>query len=708
MNDGIDVQLDLAAEVSRLRARVAELEHEARRREAAEAALAESEERYLNTMDTALVGIYVIQDLRFVYVNQTMAELFGYEFEEVDYRLGPEDVVAPEYCDLVRDKLRRRAVGEVGKPYEIECLRKDGSRFDAMVWGKGITFRGKPASVGTLVEITDRKEAQRELLRQHQRLEGEVAAQTAALREANERLEQDVAERTRIAAELRASEQRFRALIDATADDIVALLDSSLRMVIVNERTARGFGRTVEQTVGKRLSEIVPSAVAEHREGMGRRVLSSGQAIRFEDQREGRWFDNNVCPVIGQNGEPEGVAIFARDITQRKLIEQALAQAKEEAERANAAKSRFLAAANHDLRQPLQAMSLLIGALSYAQIDDQARGIAADMRETLAVMEGLLNALLDISKLDAGIVIPQERDFLASVFLHQLRNQFKALATEQGVRIRLFSRNDTLHTDPELLERVLHNLVSNAIRHTKRGGILIGCRRRSGRLRIEVWDSGEGIAGDHLGHIFEEFYQLGNPARNVRQGLGLGLAIAKRIAALLGLRLGVRSTVGKGSVFFVDVPLAAAPSMVADAESAPEPSPPVRGTTVLVVEDDDQVLLATARLLRLWGYRPVCASNAEEAMALVQEPGLRPSIALVDYQLPGGKNGIQLLDEMTLKLETDMPAVLLTADTAPERLREAQASGYLLLHKPVTPAALRRTLDEHCPADSPRAPRLSG
>jgi PAS domain S-box-containing protein len=705
MNTVADSEFDLKDEARQLRSRVAELEDEAQRRQAAEAALAESEAKFFSTMDSTLVGMYIIQDLRFVYVNRTMAELFGYQVEEIENRLGPADLVVPEQREWVADNLRRRAVGV---PYEIECLRKDGSRFDAMVWGKGVTLGDRPALVGSLADISERKETQRELLRQRRRLEEEVAAQTAALREANQRLERDVAERSRIAVELQASEQRFRALINATAEDIVVLLDADLRMVIVNEQTARCHSKGVEEMLGKRKSEVQPSEVASEREERARQALTSGRPVRFEDQCAGRWFDNNICPVLGPNGESEGVAIFARDITKRKAIEQALAQAKDEAERANAAKTRFLAAANHDLRQPLQAMSLLVGALSYADIDAQAQRIAADMRETLTLMEGLLNALLDISKLDAGIVVPQERDFLGSVFVHQLRNQFKALAGAQGVRIRLFCRNDTLRTDPDLLERILHNLISNAIRHTRRGAILIGCRRRGERLRIEVWDSGEGITKEHQDQIFEEFYQVGNPERNLRQGLGLGLAIVRRVAALLGLPVGVRSIVGEGSVFYVEVPLSPRVRAAAVEESPAELDLPPRGLTILVVEDDNQVLLATARLLRLWGFRAACARSAAEAMALLEEEGLRPDIAIVDYRLPGSMNGIELLDEMGLRLGLDVPSLLVSADTAPEWLREAQTSGYPLLHKPITPSALRRALAEHGHAAAQRAAMPEG
>jgi PAS domain S-box-containing protein len=531
-------------------------------------------------------------------------------------------------------------------------------------------------------------------------LEAEVSRLRARVAELEEEARHLAAAEAALAeseAELRASEQRFRALIDATAEDIVVLLDDSFRMVIVNERMAQGFGKTVKDVLGKRMADLMPAAVAAHREEMSRQVLSNGRPVRFEDQRAGRWFDNNVCPVIGPSGRPEGVAVFARDITRRKAMVEALAEAKEQAEKANAAKSRFLAAANHDLRQPLQAMSLLVGALSYTQIDEQARTIARDMQDTLTAMEGLLNALLDVSKLDAGIVVPQQQNFLASVFLHQLRNQFKALAADRGVNIRLFCRNDPLHTDPDLLERILHNLISNAIRHTRYGSILIGCRRRAERLRIEVWDRGEGIAAGDLGRIFEEFQQLGNPERSVRQGLGLGLAIARRIAALLGLRLDVRSEVGRGSVFFVEVPLATSARSAKVKDPHAESELPARDTTVLVVEDDSQVLLATARLLRLWGYRPICARHAEEALELLKDKALHPAMALVDYRLPGMRNGVQFLDEVSLRVGLDIPSLLLTADTAPERLREAQTSGYPLLHKPVTASALRQALAEHAP-----------
>jgi signal transduction histidine kinase/ActR/RegA family two-component response regulator len=432
---------------------------------------------------------------------------------------------------------------------------------------------------------------------------------------------------------------------------------------------------------------------------MALRVLSEGRPVRFEDERAGHWFDNNMCPVRGPDGRPHGVAVFARDITERKGIEQALSDAKESAERANHAKSRFLAAANHDLRQPLQAMSMLIEALAYQGLNKHSRDILGDMRNTLAVMGTLLNALLDISKLDAGVIVPCPTTLAAVPFLERVRVQFRPLAADRGVRIRLFPRNVLVETDAALLERILHNLTSNAIRHTRRGRILIGCRIRNRYLRIEVWDAGEGIPADALPHIFDEFYQVGHPARTRDQGLGLGLAIAKRLADLLGLRIGVRSREGLGSVFFIEVPLASvrAAEQAHDRPAARSESPGP-GTLVLLVEDDERVMSSTVRLLRLWGFRALCAANADAALSLLAESTNLPDVALVDYRLPEGRNGIELLAEIRERFGLRLPAVLVTGDTAAQRLRAVKESGYPVLHKPVAPEDLRRELLEQCRA----------
>lgn len=505
-------------------------------------------------------------------------------------------------------------------------------------------------------------------------------------------LEAEKTARRSAEAALRESQEQFRALIDATAEDVVVLLDADHRTVIVNERTAKGLGMSVAELRGKRIAELIPSPVGARRQAMQEQVLREGKPVRFEDERDGCWFDNNMCPAFGPDGEPSGVAIFARDITERKKSEQALAAAKEEAERANRAKTRFLAAANHDLRQPLQAMSLLLGALSYAGLGDDGREVASDMANALHVMEGLLNALLDISKLDAGILVPNVRDFHLVPFLHRMQNQFRAQAREQGVQMRVFPANALVSTDLDLLARVVQNFVSNAIHHTRRGAILLGCRRVTGGVRIEVWDRGAGIAANQLDRVFEEFYQVGGGERTQHQGLGLGLAIARRIAVLLGLRIGARSRVGKGSVFFVEVPLADAAVTRRSTERATIEPGQNPGGGVLLVDDDQTVRSATARLLRLWGFRPLCAASAEEACEVLRACSETPVVALVDFRLRDGKDGVGLLQRLRVEWGLDLPGILLTGDTETERLRRARASGYRLMHKPVSPDDLRRAI----------------
>ncbi|MCP4287676.1 MAG: PAS domain S-box protein [Gammaproteobacteria bacterium] len=560
---------ELLLENAALRQRLAELENADAARVKAEKALQESEERYRNTMDAGLVGIYVIQDLVFKYVNPKMTEMFGYQASELENKKSPADLVVAELQERVRNNLKQRAEGEPGVPYEIKCQRKDGTVFDATVWGKATTFNGKPASVGTLADTTPLNNAKLELLRYQQKLEQLVNHQTSELQQSN--------------------------------------------------------------------------------------------------------------------------ALLKQDIANRKVMQQALSAAKETAERANLAKTRFLAAANHDLRQPLQAFSLLINALQLTQPNERAAQITLDMRRTLQVMEVLLNSLLDISKLDAGVFEPDIRCFPVRPFLEALRNQFKPMAEEQKTRIRLFASEAYLFTDPDLLTRIVQNLISNAVRHTPGRRILIGCRIAGQVARIEIWDQGEGIPADQLEIIFEEFYQLGNPARNRHQGLGLGLAIVKRMSDLLGLRLNARSQLGSGSKFSIEVPLGSGSGQIQRQTSVPvvEHGKKESGT-VLLVDDDENVVRASAKLLKLWGYRVLTAMDSEQARALCNLDGEEIDIAVLDYRLPDGWTGVRLASSIRQLLGRELPCILVTGDTMAKQLQDVYTSGLPLLHKPIDPEEMRR------------------
>lgn len=358
---------------------------------------------------------------------------------------------------------------------------------------------------------------------------------------------------------------------------------------------------------------------------------------------------------------------------------------------ANQAKSRFLAAASHDLRQPMHALSLFVGQLALRARDRATRQLVAQIAQSVAALEELLDALLDISRLDAESIEPARQPVpLMQVFL-RLKAQCAPLAQEKGLKLRVAPTSLWVETDPMLLERILLNLMVNAVRYTERGGILLGARRHKEGVCILVADSGCGIAQDDLPLIFQEFYQAGNPERDRSKGIGLGLAIVQRLTQLLGHRIEVRSRPGHGTTFTLRVPRVAARFEAA----LPGPAslgPSLRGRSLLAIDDDPAVRDALAGLLADWGMDVRVAADAGQADALLTN-GVRPDVLLCDLRLRGTEDGIALLDRLRASHGRDLPAVLVTGDTAPERVQAVQASGYALLFKPVKPAKLRALLE---------------
>jgi CheY-like chemotaxis protein/two-component sensor histidine kinase len=370
-------------------------------------------------------------------------------------------------------------------------------------------------------------------------------------------------------------------------------------------------------------------------------------------------------------------------------LEQKIEERTRQLTSANQAKTRFLAAASHDLRQPMHALGMFISQLRDMISFPEARKIVDHAELSVSAMESLLNALLDISRLDAGILTPKFEDFPVAELLARMENSFGPSAREKGLSFRVMPCSAWVHSDPVLLERILMNLVSNAMRYTERGGIVIGCRRRGEKLRIEVWDSGIGIPKDKQHEIFQEFFQLANPERDRTKGLGLGLAIVERLVRLLNHRLELASTPGKGSVFAIEAPRVK--NMLA-ADAAPA-MPAVPGALdnvfVLVVDDEAMVREGMRGLLAGWGCHVMAAASGEEALARLGEYERIPDLIISDYRLPDNETGIDAIRRIQASLPEEIPAVLISGDTAPERLAEAKASGYHLLHKPVQPAKLR-------------------
>jgi signal transduction histidine kinase len=373
-------------------------------------------------------------------------------------------------------------------------------------------------------------------------------------------------------------------------------------------------------------------------------------------------------------------------------------------EAANLAKSRFLAAASHDLRQPLHALNLFVTQLRRETDRAERARLVERIDVSVAAMNDLFSALLDISKLDAGVVTPSVSEFPVEDLLKRVEMTFAAMAREKGLRLRVISSGAFIRSDFILLERILLNLVSNAIRYTVDGGVMVGCRRRGDALRIEVWDTGIGIPEDQRGSIFREFYQLPGAERDRSGGLGLGLAIVDRLCRILDHPIELISQLGRGSRFAIVVATASPRQLT---EQSPEAvADQAMGKLVLVIDDDALVLDSIRGVLKSWGCSVVTASSGAAALACLAELERPPDLIISDYRLADGDDGIRAIERLRKALGAPVPAFLISGDTAPERMREARASGYYLLHKPVLPITLRATmsqlLNEHVDAEDAR------
>jgi signal transduction histidine kinase/FixJ family two-component response regulator len=375
-------------------------------------------------------------------------------------------------------------------------------------------------------------------------------------------------------------------------------------------------------------------------------------------------------------------------------LQQRLAQtqaAREQAEQANVAKSRFFAAASHDLRQPLHSLGLFASALSAEVTSAKARELTCSIGDSIGVLEELFNELLDLSRLDAGIVPVQLRNIELQVLFDRLAREFHMNAVERDLRLRFVPTRLVVHTDAVLLERILTNLVANALRYTQQGGVVVGARRRGPRVAIEVCDTGVGIAPDKQSLVFEEFYQVDNPGRDRRRGLGLGLAIVKRLSRLLDLPVSLRSTPGHGTCFRVELPrshepadpLTALPEMVEDDA--------LRDLRVLIVDDDVMVRQGTAAILRQWNADVRAAASAQDANRAIDD-GFVPQLLIVDLRLGEVHDGVDVIETLQHRLRPNPPALLISGDTGAGELARVRDSGIPMLTKPVAPAKLRSML----------------
>ncbi|WP_407117143.1 MASE1 domain-containing protein [Bradyrhizobium sp. LMG 9283] len=376
-------------------------------------------------------------------------------------------------------------------------------------------------------------------------------------------------------------------------------------------------------------------------------------------------------------------------------LEQKVAERTQELELANAAKSRFLAMASHDLRQPLHALGLFVAQLRTPLKPEERTNTIERIDATRKEMDEMFNSLLDISRLDAGMLTPKITEFPIGRLLQKIETAFDQATQKRGLRLRVRPSDAWVRSDAMLLERIMLNLVSNAVRYTLQGGILVGCRRRGEMLRIEVCDTGPGIPEDQKQNIFREFFQVPTSEQNRSGGLGLGLAIVDRLRLLLNHQVDLASTVGRGSRFAILVPKV--DQCVRSAAPADLPRPgalAVHGKAILVIADTPIVQEGTGGLLSKWGYSVLTAGSDEAALVRLAEREQRPDLIISDYHLASGKTGIRAIEQVNAAFGASIPAILISGDTAAEPLRDARDRGYILLHKPVDPMRLRAVMHE--------------
>ncbi|MDZ7670567.1 MAG: hybrid sensor histidine kinase/response regulator [Gammaproteobacteria bacterium] len=389
-----------------------------------------------------------------------------------------------------------------------------------------------------------------------------------------------------------------------------------------------------------------------------------------------------------------------RKQTATRLEQQVLERTRELSEKsrqleaANEYKSHFLASASHDLRQPLHALNLFIAQLHTESDTGERSRLVERIDAAVSSMNELFEVLLDMSRLEAGIVEPHVSDFPIARVFRRIESTFADAARHKGLRLSVVASSARVRSDPTLLERILTNLVSNAVRHTARGGVVVGCRRRGGRLRLDVCDSGPGIPRDQQRNVFDDYYQLEAAEPERGAGFGLGLAIVDRLGRLLDHEVELDSRPGRGSRFSVWLPPAARQDAANEAPASPVIVDPARGKLVVVIDDDPLVLEGMGGILGSWGCRLVAADSAQTALSGIEEQRQPPDLIIADYRLADGATGIQAIERLRGELGADIPAFLISGDTAPERLRDARACGIHLLHKPVAPMRLRAMLNQ--------------
>ncbi|WP_448190455.1 PAS domain S-box protein [Azospirillum sp. sgz301742] len=629
-------------------------------------ALAQQEQRFRIMADGIPQLAWMARPDRGIFwFNQRWYDFTGTTFEEME-GWGWRSIHHPDHLERVVARFQRS--WETGEPWEdtFPMRRKDGQY--RWFLSRALPVRDAQGDVlwfGTNTDVTE-----------------QLAAEEA----------------------LRVSESRYRGLVERQSDIVLRLSSADGSLTFVNDTAARVLGLTREEVTGQPWHRFVhPDTIAATVEAIACALLPPERRATVENLLltvDGpRWYTWDGYGIVDESGSFAEVQAVGRDITLRKAMEDDLAAAKEEAERANLAKSKFLAAAAHDLRQPLQSLFFFAEALRSDLSTERGRDKLLHLQRGLDALKDLLESLLDVSRLDAGIVQPQVQEFPLTDLLDHLGSAYAPIAAGKGLGWRVSTCPMRVRSDRNLLGRMLRNLIENALRYTEKGGIAITCQPHGDTLLIAVEDTGIGIPQDHVSLIWEEFHQVGNPERDRAQGLGLGLAIVKRLGELLGHKVDLRSAAGRGSVFTVTVPLVAAdPVSLPAAAATSEVDEPDSGAGrfAVVVDDDAIVLMGLKSMLEEWGYEVLIAPSTDTMVERLQAASRVPDVIVADYRLRQGRIGTEAILTLRRLYGTDVPGMILTGEIGPEAQRDAARHGFGLIHKPVTPrqlvAALERQL----------------
>ncbi|WP_448187807.1 hybrid sensor histidine kinase/response regulator [Azospirillum sp. sgz301742] len=618
---------------------------------------------YRRVLRDGVIDYPYVSDCRHIFADLAGIRIDGAAFRDVIVsRMTPET--------QVRWREAIRTSTETGDPYSVELkiVSPDGQR--RILRSLAHTRRERDGSVvwdGLILDVTGQHDAE------------------ARSRVADERLQMAVG-----AADL------------GTFD-----LDIPTHTLTWSERCKAMFGLGADEAVSGRvyLSRVHPDDVPGVRAAETGALDPTGTGeyhVRFRSlwpDGSIRWLEavGKVLFIEGSVRTPVRLIGTVMDVTEAHQVECELQDARDRAEHANLTKSKFLAAASHDLRQPLQSVFLFAAALHHHVGDERGREQLMHLERGLDALKGLLDSLLDVSRLDAGIIKPEVEEFPLDELLDHVAAAYLPVAVGKGLVLDVRRCGVAVRSDRTLLGRMLRNLVENALRYTEHGGVRVSChsegRATGDTLRIEIADTGIGIPPDHLDRIWEEFHQVSNAERDRTQGLGLGLAIVQRISGLLDHPIEVRSAPGRGSVFSITAPATPA-TPTAEPQAAPDID---RGTGqfAVLVDDDAIVLLGLKAMFEEWGYQVLVAGSTDDALARLERAERRPDIVVADYRLREGRVGTEAILSIRQRYGMAIPGIILTGETGPEAQRDATAHGLRVIHKPVTPRQLGKALDRN-------------